>query len=168
MLQLHLSDQQFYCLLKCGLYQRFDCSDYTLPSQSKFDGNVILFSSKIHWSGFPKSLLRIWQQPDIAELNYSKIKEFDTLHRLEDCIFRITVKSPRGRELIRPFMKSFLTLNVRGPSYLSLTRLMSWLLKPWLLMSPGHQQPWYWLCRICRTWSYLRKHLKYLCQINVK
>ena len=24
MLQLHLSDQQFYCLLKCVLYQRFD------------------------------------------------------------------------------------------------------------------------------------------------
>ena len=23
MLQLHLSDQQFYCLLRCGLYQRF-------------------------------------------------------------------------------------------------------------------------------------------------
>ena len=24
MLQLHLSDQQFYCLLRCNLYQRFD------------------------------------------------------------------------------------------------------------------------------------------------
>ena len=22
------------------------------------------------------------------------------------------------------------------------------LLKPWLLASPGHQQPWYWICRI--------------------
>ena len=37
-----------------------------------------------------------------------------------------------------------LTLNVRGPSYLGLTRSISWLLMPWLLTSPGHQQPWYW------------------------
>ena len=50
-----------------------------------------------------------------------------------------------------------LTLNVRGPSYLGLTRSISWLLMPWLLTSPGHQQPWYWLYRICRFLSYLRK-----------
>ena len=43
---------------------------------------------------------------------------------------------------------SKLTLNVRGPSYLGLTRSISWLLKLWLLTSPGHQKPWYWLCRI--------------------
>ena len=62
-----------------------------------------------------------------------------------------------------------LTLNVRGgPSYLSLTRSISWLLMPWLLTSPGHQQPWYWLYRICRSCSYLRKNFKYLCQINVE
>ena len=34
-----------------------------------------------------------------------------------------------------------LTLNVRGPSYIGLTKSISWLLIPWLLMSPGHQQP---------------------------
>ena len=60
------------------------------------------------------------------------------------------------------------TLNVRGQSYLGLTRSISWLLMPWLLTSPGHQQPWYWLCRICRPFSYLRKDFKYLCQINVE
>ena len=38
---------------------------------------------------------------------------------------------------------------------------------PWLLTSPGHQQPWYWLYRICWSFSYLRKNFKYLCQINV-
>ena len=52
-----------------------------------------------------------------------------------------------------------LTLNVRGPSYLGLTRSISWLLMPWLLTSPGHQQPWYLLCRICKSWSYSRKDL---------
>ena len=34
-----------------------------------------------------------------------------------------------------------LTLNERGPSYFGLTRSISWLLMPWLLTSPGHQQP---------------------------
>ena len=38
---------------------------------------------------------------------------------------------------------AMLTLNVRGRSYLGLTRSMSWLLMPWLLTSPWHQQPWY-------------------------
>ena len=62
-----------------------------------------------------------------------------------------------------------LTLNVpRGQSYLGLTRSISWLLMPWLLMSPGHQQPWYWLYRIYRPFSYLRKDFKHLCQINVE
>ena len=50
---------------------------------------------------------------------------------------------------------SLLTLNVRGLIYLGLTRSISWLLMPWLLTSPGHQQPWYWLWRICPgfTWG---------------
>ena len=62
----------------------------------------------------------------------------------------------------------WLTLNVRGPSYLGLTGSISWLVMPWLLTSPGHQQQWYWLYRICRSWSYLRKDFKYLCHINVE
>ena len=60
------------------------------------------------------------------------------------------------------------TLYVRGPSYLGLTRSISWLLLPWLLTSPGHQQPWYWLRRICTSWFYLRKDFKYLCHISVE
>ena len=63
-----------------------------------------------------------------------------------------------------------LTLNVRGPSYLGLTSSISWLLVPWLLRSPGHQQPWYWLivCRIGRFLSYLTKDFNYLRHINVE
>ena len=60
-----------------------------------------------------------------------------------------------------------LTLNVQRPSYLGLSLSISWLLMPWLLSSPGHQQPWYWLYRIQRSLSYLRKDFKYLCHINV-
>ena len=61
-----------------------------------------------------------------------------------------------------------LTLNMWGPSYLGLTRSISWLLMPWLLTSPGHQQPWYWLCRIGRFLSYLSKDFNYLRHINVE
>ena len=60
------------------------------------------------------------------------------------------------------------TLNVRGPSYLGLTRSISWLLMPWLLTSPGHQQLWHWLYKMCRSFSYLKKYFKYLCRINVE
>ena len=66
------------------------------------------------------------------------------------------------------FHKELLTLNMRGPSYLGLTRSISWLLMPWLLTLPGHQQPWYWLYRICRSFSFLGKDFKYMCQINVE
>ena len=31
------------------------------------------------------------------------------------------------------------------------TKSVSWWLMPWLLVSPGHQQPWYWLGRISTT-----------------
>ena len=66
------------------------------------------------------------------------------------------------------WMLKRLTLNVQGPSYLGLNRSISWLLMPWLLTSPGHQQPWYWLYSICRSFSYLRNDFKYLCHINVE
>ena len=59
-----------------------------------------------------------------------------------------------------------ITLNVRGPSYLGLTRSISWLLLHWLLTSPGQQQPWYWPWRIGRFLSYLRKDFNYQRRIN--
>ena len=59
-----------------------------------------------------------------------------------------------------------LTLNMRGPSQLGFTRSISWLLMPWLLASPGHQQPWYWLYRIGRFLSYLRKDFNCRRRIN--
>ena len=55
-----------------------------------------------------------------------------------------------------------LTLNVRGSSYLGLTRSISWLPMPWL----RHQQPWYWSCRISRALSYSRRNFNYLCLIR--
>ena len=76
-----------------------------------------------------------------------------------------------GRNIRVPsycLMSASLTLNMRGLSYPGLTRSISWLLMSWLLASPGHQQPWYWLCRIGRSLSYLRKDINHQCHINVE
>ena len=32
--------------------------------------------------------------------------------------------------------------------YTGITRSISWLLMPWLPVSPGHIQPWHWSCRV--------------------
>ena len=48
------------------------------------------------------------------------------------------------------------------------TRSISWLLMPWLLASPGHQQPWYSLYKLGRSWSYTRKDFNYQFHINVE
>ena len=60
---------------------------------------------------------------------------------------------------------SVLTLDVQGRS---LTRSILWLLMPWLLASPGHQQPRYWLCNISKSWSYTGKDFNYLWHIIVE
>ena len=61
---------------------------------------------------------------------------------------------------LRRRVRTYLTLNVRGPSYLSLIRSMSWLLM--------HKELWYWQCRVCWSWSYVRKDFKYICHTNVE
>ena len=45
----------------------------------------------------------------------------------------------------------------QGPSYPGLTSSISWLLMPWLLASPGHQHPCYWLCKMGNFLSSIRK-----------
>ena len=59
-------------------------------------------------------------------------------------------------------------LDVRAPSYLLLTRSISWLLMTWLLPSPGHQHPWYWFCRIGTSLSYTGKDFNNLYHASVK
>ena len=46
-------------------------------------------------------------------------------------------------------------------------RPMPWLLMPWHLASPGHQQPWYWLCRIKGSSSSTTEDFNYLCRSNM-
>ena len=49
------------------------------------------------------------------------------------------------------------------------TRSKPWLLMPWFLVSPGHQQPWCWICRINGSLSSFRMgstcYLRYLSEI---
>ena len=66
-----------------------------------------------------------------------------------------------------PSDDGLLTLNVQGPSNPGLTRSISWLLMLWSLVSPGHQQSWYW-CKLGRSLSYMKKDFNYLCHVSVE
>ena len=92
---------------------------------------------------------------------------FEKLRWWPLCSGRKGLESRLNFPQIKVWIFNLSTLNVRGPSYLGLTRSISWLLMPWLLTSPGHQQPWYWLCRRGRFLSYLGKNFNYLRRINV-
>ena len=38
---------------------------------------------------------------------------------------------------------------------------------PWLVVSPSHEWPWYWHCRINRHLSFARKYFNYLLHLSV-
>ena len=48
------------------------------------------------------------------------------------------------------------------------TRSILWLLMPWLLTLPGHQQQWYQLCRINGSLSSMRKAFNHLPNMSVE
>ena len=49
-----------------------------------------------------------------------------------------------------------------------MSMLISYVTMPWLLVSPGHQQPWLWICKIKRFFSSTRKEFNYQWHHNVK
>ena len=59
--------------------------------------------------------------------------------------------------------------NTSGVAIFCETRTRPWLLKPWLLKSPGHQQPMalYWLYMVERTLFFMRQDLNYQCHFIV-
>ena len=105
----------------------------------------------------------------ITQEKYS-VEYYSWVYFLKFSVMRIQILGARLRlrDLSGISVLITLTLNVRGPSYLGLTMSISWLLMPWLLTPPGHQQPWYWLCTIGRFLSYLRKDFNYLRRTNVE
>ena len=108
-------------------------------------------------SGMPSSLII---DPTTGMVEYPATENWGVICDNMACL------SPWWPLLGLPSWSSILTLNMREPSYLGLTRSISWLLMLWLLTSPGHQHPWYWLYGICRPFSYLRKDFKYLSNVK--
>ena len=104
---------------------------------------------------------------NLPEVGNTRTTASKALH--DTCAYDIPFTSARRVDKASPNAQiRIANLNVRGPSYLGLTRSISWLLMPWLLASPGHQQPWYGLCRIGRSLFYLRKGFNNLCHFNVE
>ena len=48
------------------------------------------------------------------------------------------------------------------PEYTHRTRSIPWLLMAWFLVSPEHQQPWYWPCRIKESFVISEQELQLL------
>ena len=63
---------------------------------------------------------------------------------------------------------SWLILLVQRPKYSNRIRSIWWPTMPWSLELSGHQQPWYWLCRINRSLSSMMKDFNYLYHFSVK
>ena len=69
------------------------------------------------------------------------------------------------KEMCASVVGKVLTLNVRGPSYPGLTRSISLLLMTWGCKELGH---WYWLCKIGKSLSYMRKDFNFFYDVNVE
>ena len=95
----------------------------------------IIKSSGIHSSVMFTSILKIWTPKLCLKLTHMKSQPHLHREKLKSITCLVT---PWAR--VSTFM--MLTLKVQGLSYLGLTKSISWLLMPWLLASPGHQQPW--------------------------
>ena len=71
--------------------------------------------------------------------------------------------SGQDRQLTKLYFFSFTsTLLVLKREYSGRTRSIPCLLNYVLLVLPGHQQLWCYLCKIKRSLSFMRKYLKYL------
>ena len=156
--------QQVQCWLQNFYIIIFIMSLAIIDFDDIFHDQMILFkmANNISWNG----VLSCWSHMTQDDLVWSCLKSTRWL-TLWGLVMHICTRA-LGHHWFRKLPGPVLTLNVQGLSYLGLTRSISWLQMPWLLMSPGHQQPWYWLCRISRFMSYLRKDFNYLRRINVE
>ena len=86
----------------------------------------------------------IWTNAGILLIRTSGTNVSEILSEIHTFSFKkVHLKMSSGKWWPICLGLNVLTLDVRGPSYLGLTRSISWLLMPWLLASPLHQQPWY-------------------------
>ena len=142
-----------------------------------------VFKMRVHWS-YCSLVLSQWNGMDLLNHSYTVEPPDNTV-----IITWFQLPSINDKELDKILFKQIgiysnefyskwnldhycnfqcLTLNMQGPSYLGLTVPLSWLLMTWLLASPGHQQPWYWLPKLGSSLSSMRKVFNYLCHVNVE
>ena len=120
MLQLHLSDQQLYCLLKCALYQRFD---------DIYVKKVNYFIEFPHASGFwnPRNhqpfidIANCWLRQTYDQQNHNFSDQNVLLSKINLCWWKsenkwlksictipcgICIRVPTGQEKVRKKLKS--------------------------------------------------------------
>ena len=102
-------------------------------------------------------------RPTAAMILTIRAKGIPVLYLDSQCHIRIITIQIYHKDITKDVANhGKLTLNVRRPNYHGLTRSIPRLLMPWLLTSPGRQQPWYSLCIIGRLLSYLRISITYI------
>ena len=70
---------------------------------------------------------------------------------------------------IKVIVITWWALSLRATKFLAWwTRSIPWLLMTWLLTSPGHQQPWYWLCKIHKLLVFRRNNFNNLHHFTVE
>ena len=80
--------------------------------------------------------------------------------------FKNTTHNPKLD--LKIFLVQSRHLTCGGITPVQRSQYMQWLLMAWLLVSPKHQHPWYWLCSIGKFLSYARKDFRSPCHVNVE
>ena len=120
-----------------------------------FNHNIEILSRKCIW----KFVCKCW--PFRSDHHYSKTgNQGFTCRAITPSHQSVCLPLPKARHCETGKMTAhkfvhlhfLLTLLVLKPEYY-LRRSIAWLLMPWLLVSPGHQQPYYWLHRRIKSLS---------------
>ena len=107
----------------------------------------------------------IWTNVDSTSLRHWVINHNDTwIDTNDNLIQENMVENNACKWHQSEIDENELTPVVLKLEYSAINRSMPWLLMPWLLASPGHQQPWYWQYRIKATST--RKDFSYLCYLS--
>ena len=113
-----------------------------LTAPSHYLNQCWLITSKVYWHS-SRAIPQQIPQPSVNKISlkitYSKFHSY----------------LPRGQWVNSAW--TGLILDMQGSNYYDLTCSVLWLLMPWVLVSPCHSHPWYWLCKIGRSLSYTKK-----------
>ena len=124
----------------------------------------VTIKAKSHHKNTQRAILKIMSSGSRRHQNVI-VHDTDNVRRfvakINDIIHSNMKKWHKMKKKITIFNLTLLMLKLE---YFGQTRAKLWLLIPWFLASPEHQQPWYWLCRITRSVSSIRKNLNHMHQ----